>query len=123
MDERDTPSLMRDSAELTPRLIAGYCEQGDRLAIEVYQRTGYWLGLGLATYASIVNPEAIILTGGISHAGRWLYEPAAESFESHVFINMQHKVKFLISELDDRERDILCASALAWDVPEYSLFK
>ena len=36
---------------------------------------------------------------------------------------MQHKVKFLISELDDRERDILGASALAWDVPEYSLFK
>ena len=64
MDERDTPSLMRDSAELTPRLIAGYCEQGDRLAIEVYQRTGYWLGLGLATYASIVNP-------GGHHPYRW----------------------------------------------------
>ena len=123
MDERDTPSLMRDSAELTPRLIAGYCEQGDRLAIEVYQRTGYWLGLGLATYASIVNPEAIILTGGISHAGRWLYESTAESFESHIFINMRHKVKFLFSELDDRERDVLGASALAWEVPEYSLFK
>jgi glucokinase len=114
---------MRDSAELTPRLIAGYCEQGDRLAIEVYQRTGYWLGLGLATYASIVNPEAIILTGGISNAGRWLYESTAESFESHIFINMRYKVKFLFSELDDRERAVLGASALAWEVPEYSLFK
>jgi glucokinase len=32
-------------------------------------------------------------------------------------------VKFLTSELDDRERDVLGASVLAWDVKEYSLFK
>ena len=33
------------------------------------------------------------------------------------------KVKILVSELNDRERDVLGASALAWSVPEYSLFK
>ena len=81
------------------------------------------LGIGLATYASIVNPEAIILTGGISHAGEWLLEPARQSFEQHVFHNMQGKVKLLISDLNNQERDVLGASALAWEVPEYSLFR
>jgi glucokinase len=32
-------------------------------------------------------------------------------------------VKLLISMFDNRERDVLGASAVAWDVMEYSLFK
>ena len=89
----------------------------------MYRRTGHVLGLGLANYASIVDPEAIILTGGISHAGKWIVAPAYESFEDHVFGNLRGKVKILTSQLNDRERDVLGASALAWSVPEYSLFK
>ena len=42
---------------------------------------------------------------------------------SHIFGNLRGKVKLLNSELDDRERDVLGASVLAWSVPEYSLFK
>jgi len=121
--ESDAPSLMRNQEKLTPKMITQFCDQGDELAIEVYRRTGEILGLGLANYASLVNPEAIIFTGGISKAGKWLLDPAKESFDAHVFHNIQGKVKFLVSELDDRERDVLGASVLAWKVKEYSLFK
>lgn len=123
MAETDAPSQMRGMEKLTPRTIAELCDAGDELAIEVYRRTGYIFGMGLATYASIVNPEAIILTGGISGAGHWLIDPTRESFESHVFRNMRGKVRIMLSELDNRERDVLGASALAWEVPEYSLFR
>ena len=119
----DKPSLMRELEKVSPRTIKECCDQGDELAIEVYRRTGEILGLGLANYASIVDPEAIILTGGISHAGKWLLDPTCQSFEDHVFGNLRGKVKMLVSKLDDRERDVLGASALAWSVPEYSLFK
>ena len=121
--ESDKPSLMRELEKVSPRTIKECCDQGDELAIEVYRRTGEILGLGLANYASIVDPEAIILTGGISHAGKWLLDPTCQSFEDHVFGNLRGKVKMLVSKLDDRERDVLGASALAWSVPEYSLFK
>jgi glucokinase len=121
--ESDKPSLMRDLEKISPRTIKECCDQDDELAIEVYRRTGEILGLGLANYASIVDPEAIILTGGISHAGKWLIDPTCESFEDHVFGNLRGKVKIIVSKLDDRERDVLGASALAWSVPEYSLFK
>ena len=123
MAESDKPSLMRELEKVSPRTIKECCDQGDELAIEVYRRTGEILGLGLANYASIVDPEAIILTGGISHAGKWLLDPTCQSFEDHVFGNLRGKVKILVSKLDDRERDVLGASALAWSVPEYSLFK
>lgn len=123
MAESDAPSLMRNLTKLSPRTIFECCEQGDKMAIEVFRRTGEILGLGLANYASIIDPEAIILTGGISHAGKWLLDSLSESFENHVFGNMKGKIKILVSKLNDRERDVLGASALAWSVPEYSLFK
>ncbi|MBQ9678743.1 MAG: ROK family protein [Prevotella sp.] len=123
MAASDEPSMMRDVERLSPRIIAEFCDKGDAMAIEVFKQTGHKFGLGLANYASIVNPQAIILTGGISHAGKWLIDPTREAFEKHVFGNMRGKVKILVSELNDRERDVLGASALAWEVPEYSLFK
>ncbi|MCH5308623.1 MAG: ROK family protein [Prevotella sp.] len=124
MAERpDTPSLMRDEKELTAKFIAECCDKGDELAIETYRRTGGYLGYGLATYSTLINPQAIILTGGVSRAGKWLMEPLQESFEQHVLHNLKGRVKIVRSILSDRERDVLGASVLAWDIPEYSLFK
>ena len=123
LEQSDRPSLMRDIDGLTPKKIAACCDQGDALAIQVFETTGEILGRGLANYASLTNPEGIIFTGGIPKAGKWLIEPAHRSFEEHVFHNVRGKVKFLSSDLDERERDVLGASVLAWDVKEYSLFK
>jgi glucokinase len=122
MEESSLPSKMREVEMLTPLMIAGFCEQGDELALEVYRRTGHYLGLGLANYCSLLNPEAIIFTGSVSRAGKWLLEPASKTFEEHVFHNIQGKVKFLSSDLEEGERNILGASVLAWEVKEYSLF-
>jgi glucokinase len=123
LEESDKPSLMRQEEKLTPKKIAQFCDQGDELAIEVFRRTGEALGLGLANYASLLDPEAFIFTGGIANAGKWLMEPAKKSFDEHVFHNIEGKVKFVKSELNDSERDVLGASVIAWKVKEYSLFK
>ena len=121
--ERDGAlSAMKDEPELTPLRVFEYCEKGDPVAIEAFRRSGDMLGIALANYASVFNPEAIILSGGVSHAGKWLIGPAMESFDSHVFHNMRGKVKILTSMLEDVERGMLGAAALAWDVKEYSLF-
>ena len=123
LEESDKPSLMRQEEKLTPKKIAQFCDQGDELAIEVFRRTGEALGLGLANYASLLDTEAFIFTGGIANAGKWLLEPAKKSFDEHVFHNIEGKVKFVKSELNDSERDVLGASVIAWKVKEYSLFK
>ena len=123
MAERTEPSMMRQVETLSPRIIQEFCDLGDELAIETYRRTGYYLGVGLANYASILNPEAFIFTGGVAQAGKWLFEPANKAFEEHVFHNLQGKVKFLVSSLENRMRNMLGASVLAWGVKEYSLFK
>ena len=123
MAESNKPSKMREQENLTTQLITAFCNQGDELAIEVYRRTGHWLGIGLANYCSLLNPEAVIFTGIIAQTGKWILEPANQAFEEHVFHNIQGKVKFILSTLDDHERNLLGASVLAWEVKEYSLFK
>lgn len=123
LEECDTASFMRNTQNLTVQLIIEFCNKGDELAIEVMRRTGHALGIGLANYASLFNPEAIILAGVVSKAGKWLLEPADEAFEKHIFHNMKGKVKLITSIYDDKELNVLGASVLAWDVKEYSLFK
>ena len=122
MTESAEPSKMRRLPKLSPRAIAELCDEGDAMAIETFRRTGESLGFALANYASILDPEAIIFTGGIARAGKWLMEPARKVFEAHVFHNIKGKVKFLSSDLEESERNILGASVLAWEVKEYSLF-
>jgi glucokinase len=122
MEESNEPSMMREVAELSPSVISALCDKGDALAIETYRRTGEVLGRGLANYASILNPEAIILTGGIPLAGKWLMEPAEQSFDEHVFGNIKGQTRLLVSTMKNGERDVLGASVLAWQVKEYSLF-
>jgi len=123
MDKSDAPSLMRGCENLTPQQIIDFCEQGDQMAIKVFQVTGEVLGVALANYASVINPEAFIFTGSLSRAGKWLIDPARKAFEANVFYYTNSPVSFLVSSLSDDERNLLGASALAWEVQEYSLFK
>ena len=120
--ESSEDSLMRQLHELTTEAIGQCCDEGDKLALEVYRQTGEMFGIGLSFYASIINPEAIILTGGLTNQWKWLEEPTQLSFNEHLFPNLRGKVELQVSILTDAERDVMGASALAWEVEEYSLF-
>ena len=119
----EEPTMLSKLHELNYYTITDCCEKGDKVAIETFNRVGSMLGLGLANYASVINPEAIILTGDMMAAGKWLLKPMRAAFDEHVFHNIRGKVRLLVSILKEGERDVLGASALAWDVKEYSLFK
>lgn len=121
--ESNKPSLLRDVDTFTSQAIVNFCEQGDELAIETLRRTGKILGLGLANFATILNPEAIIFTEDLMVLSRWIMEDTYATFQEYVFRNIADKVKFTVSSLDDQTRALMGASVLAWDVKEYSLFK
>jgi glucokinase len=123
LQAEELPSALKGLKNISVESVAYYCDQGDQVAIEAMRRLGFMLGLGLANYASILNPEAIILTGDMMQAGKWLLRPMRKSFDEHVFHNIQGETRLLVSILKEGERDVLGASALAWDVKEYSLFK
>lgn len=52
-------------------------EMGDAAALEVVKATTDMLGVALSNLASLIDPEVIVITGGVSNAGRMLLDPIA----------------------------------------------
>jgi len=64
-----------DLDRLTPEIIDRACERGDRLARETWEEAGEKIGLALANVVNLLNPDRIVIGGGIAKAGRWLFDP------------------------------------------------
>jgi glucokinase len=57
-----------NATELTSEKICGAAIAGDELAIEVFRRMGVYLGVAMANFVNIFNPEMIVIGGGVSAA-------------------------------------------------------
>lgn len=57
------------------KAISQAARDGDELAIETFERAGYYLGLALSNYLVIFNPSIVIFGGGVSQAGDLLFDP------------------------------------------------
>ena len=73
-------------------------KKGDAVATRIAERYGYYLGKGIAITASVVNPEIIVLGGGVSKAGEMLFDLLKPSFEEFVFPGCKD-VKFALAKL------------------------
>jgi glucokinase len=71
-------------ARLTGPDITRAAVQGDPAAIELLADLGVWVGEGLASVAAILDPELIVLGGGVSEAGTLLIDPAAAAFHRNL---------------------------------------
>lgn len=73
-----------DPATLTGPDITRAAVEGDPAAVELLADLGVWLGEGLASVAAILDPELIIVGGGVSEAGPLLIDPAAAAFHRNL---------------------------------------
>ena len=90
-------------------------EQGDKMAIKIFDFTAKMLGAALCDFITFSSPQAIILFGGLAHAGKYLIEPLEKEIDEHILNVYKGKTKLLISSLNDAEAAILGASALGWE--------
>lgn len=101
-----------DPKELTSKMVGDAAKYGDPLAIKVFEKTGYWLGIALANAVAFSGPEAIFLMGGPVKAGEVLLKPTRESFKKHLCFVYDGSVDIRVSELPDNDAAILGAAAL-----------
>jgi glucokinase len=100
--------------ELDSKMIYDAAKAGDKVANMVFEKTGQWLGQGLADTVHHLSPEAIFLFGGPTAAGDLIFKPTKESMETHLLPNFKNKIKILPSQLKPGDAAIVGASALAW---------
>lgn len=100
--------------ELDSLMIFDAAEKDDKVALEVFELTGKWLGQGLAITANHLSPEAIFLFGGPTAAGNYIFRPTIESMEQHLLPIFKNKIKVLPSQLKQGDAAIVGASALVY---------
>ncbi|MBQ7954964.1 MAG: ROK family glucokinase [Lachnospiraceae bacterium] len=84
LEKDDTPSVMRDGV-LSAKLVFDSVKFGDKVAIEVAEQFGQYLGKGLAAIAGVVNPQAFVVGGGVSKAGEVLFEYIKPYYMQYAF--------------------------------------
>lgn len=73
---REMPGARARGDVLTPASVAAAARRGDPGAKRVWEEAGRLLGLGLVGLVNLLNPDVIVVGGGISGAGRLLLGPA-----------------------------------------------
>lgn len=77
-------TVLKDG-ELSAKSVFDAVKAGDKVAKEVAEQFGFYLGKGLAAVAGVVNPEAFVIGGGVSKAGEVLFDYIKPSYEKFVF--------------------------------------
>jgi len=111
----DSPIADKTYNELDPKMIFDAAEAGDKIALEVFELTGKYLGMGLADTIHHLSPEAIFLFGGITAAGDLIFKPTIDSMNEHLLpIFSKRNIQVLPSELPMGDAAIVGSSALVW---------
>ena len=110
----DSPLADKSFNELDSKMIYEAAAAGDKIALEVFEITGEYLGQGLADTVHHLSPEAIFLFGGPTAAGDLIFKPTKEAMEEHLLPIFKDKIKILPSQLKPGDAAIVGASALVW---------
>lgn len=86
---------------LTPKDIADAAAEGDAVAIEVFEETGYYVGLGIASMVNLLNPEMVVVGGGVAQAGDLILEPIRRSARANAIKTMIDVCPIVPAELGD----------------------
>lgn len=116
MAEMTDPSVLRNYnyEELDSKIVFDAAKAGDKLALEVFERTGERLGFALANVVAVTSPQAFFLFGGLSKAGDLILEPTKRYFNEHLLGAYKNKIDILMSELHEGNATVLGSSSLIW---------
>jgi glucokinase len=117
MVEEDLPhfpqSLLKGE-KLTAERVYNAGRQGDELAIAVFERVGRYLGVGLVNIINLLNPEIIVIGGGVVNGWNLFANAMRQQVADRVFRSQVNRVKIVPAECGDNA-GLLGAARLAFD--------
>ena len=99
-------------ADLTARDVADAAGLGDELALEIFRRVGIYLGIAAANIVNTLNPEMIVIGGGVSAAFDLFAQTAREEMARRAFPVPAHRCRIVRGECGD-DAGLLGAARLA----------
>jgi glucokinase len=111
--ERHPSSVLNASEDLTAESVFAAGKNGDALALGVFQRMGDYLGVGLANIINILNPEMIVIGGGVANGWELFQNDMHQRINEYAFHLPAANVKIVPAECGD-DAGLLGAAKLAF---------
>ncbi|WP_028065218.1 ROK family transcriptional regulator [Solirubrobacter soli] len=81
---RGIGQLVRELSGQAPEAVFAAAGAGDRKALAIVERAERWAGHGIVTTAQLVNPEVVVIGGGVARAGEVLLAPLRDRLQRMV---------------------------------------
>ncbi len=93
--------------QVSAKLVGRAAREGDKFALSIYRRSGFYLGIGIANLLNILNPEKVILGGGVwKSAPPEFWAAMMKSCRTEAWPQAMKTVKILRSGLHGHSGDI-----------------
>ena len=96
--------------DITAKDVFDLAKEGDKGAVAVVEQMSTYLGKAMASIATVVNPQAFIIGGGVSKAGQYLIDAIADVYVKYAF-QACREAKIALAELGN-DAGIYGAAAL-----------
>ena len=74
-----------DITRITAQTVFEASKRGDPVAIEVVRDTAHFLGVGIANLINLLNPDTVVIAGGVTQAGDQLFDPMRAEVRRRAF--------------------------------------
>ncbi|CAM3952577.1 glucokinase [Lederbergia lenta] len=91
--------IVESSGTVTAKDVFDAAAKGDKLANEIVELLADYLGIALANSSAILNPEKIVIGGGVSKAGDILLTPLRAKYKKYAFKPIAENTEILLAEL------------------------
>jgi glucokinase len=107
-------AALADGNTLAGPLVTELAHDGDAAAIEAIELIGSRLGVAIASYTNIFNPEVVVIGGGVMAAGELLLDPIREVVATRALPPSRDLVRIVMAEFGV-EAGMIGAATLAFD--------
>jgi glucokinase len=104
-----------DRSKISAQEVALAARQGDALALGIFHRAGRLLGFAVANLVSLLDPEVVILGGGMAGVADLYLGPLQKAMSERAQPHAAAKVRVVVSEMRDTVNLLGCAR-LAWEL-------
>lgn len=101
----------RSGAMIDAKQIINAAKSGDLLALQIFDEFSHYLALACSHIANILNPELILIGGGVSMAGEFLIHAIKEKYLNYVYPPIKEQTQIALANLGN-DAGLIGAAAL-----------
>ncbi len=103
-----------DPASVTGEMVASAARAGDAAAAAAFENISWHLGLGIANLVHLLDPQMVVIGGGVSRSGDLFIDAVRDTVASRGLPDLVRDVRIELSTLGG-DAGVVGAAAVAWE--------